>query len=327
MPLFYFDYVDHPSLQAWAYYDKPEHCGMIGMHTGAVLLVYDLFYRTLSHPQILKSIGNASAESDARTFSKLGIYGNYKRLEKARGKSLTLSDVMPRDPERREYAERLAKIAMEFFVLHEVSHVTYGHSEYFNDPKTPLFMEFSGGVSKRDPLVRQFTEIVADSHAALTSWIRRLQNADLSDRTRRGKLDKSPEIVVPDELFMFDWTFAIIYMFWLFDHDTDPKKIAASTHPPPLQRMELANTDIFRMLKKMAPPDAQEQWDRARTKAAIEANDSLGIFGSGQMLKKLRDYSKLKIDGMLDDHLTNIMDVGQKVKGDISKFSHHTHTP
>src|SRR2546421_441590 len=63
MPHIHFDFIDSPRIQAWAWYSRPIHSGYIGMYAGTVFLLYDIFYRMMSHPKILPTIGDASLES------------------------------------------------------------------------------------------------------------------------------------------------------------------------------------------------------------------------------------------------------------------------
>jgi hypothetical protein len=161
-----------------------------------VWLIYDLLYRALSHPKILPTVGNAGLEDASRPFFKDDLYPDYGVLLSQRSDGARLADIAPLDPARRKHANNLAMIAMEFFILHELAHITYGHCEYSNRPAMPFLMEFRRKKETREShLVDQYFEIFADSIAAMSSWARRLQVTSASERLARSLLEQGQTFI------------------------------------------------------------------------------------------------------------------------------------
>ncbi|MGD0464708.1 MAG: hypothetical protein ABSB74_19660 [Tepidisphaeraceae bacterium] len=325
MPEFYFDYVESPKINAWACFNPNPNvwCGFIGIYTGAVTLVYDVFYRMLAHPEIFPTIGDASAESVRPPFATEGIYSSYATLLKSRARSeRAIANVLPKDGRRRTYAERLARIALDFFITHELSHITYGHCQYSTARGLSLLMERRKTSQKLPPLVSQALEFHADASAALETWKLHLEGPTNQQRIIRGTLENGARLVVTEELLMFDWVVAVFVMFWMLGQITDPNALLTESHPPPSERVMAAMADVYGWLKKTASQERRDWFDQARLRAFRSASDALNTLTTGQFLPNLDAYLRLHNDGVIVDHYRSVEATMQKIIPDVKKFAH-----
>jgi len=247
LPRVHFDFVKDHRLNAFAFYDPQTKCGFIGIRTGAVGLIYDLFYRIMSHPEVLPNLGNVGVERLRQPYCSEGIVDDFSKLSiLGNNPGGRLAEVFPIDDERKRYAESLALIAIEFFVIHELAHLANGHCEYDNKISSiPLFIEAQSGKSKVGLMVKQYFEVVADAHASLWTWLKRLKNMSDDQMTARSLLEKGNSIVIRTQLLMTDWVLAIVLMFWLFDISTNPDSLHTADHPPAVLRGIWANVHVF----------------------------------------------------------------------------------
>jgi hypothetical protein len=267
-------------------------------------------------------IGNAGAETTERSFSWEDVSGDYEEILKKRPRGGDcLSHVFPMDPIRKKYAEILADFALDFSVLHEAAHITNGHSEYVNSLGTPLLMEMNAAGRAVSGYVSQYFEIVADSHAAAISWWNAPAKMTDSELDSRAKMDRSNDLVIPSELFMFDWVFSVAWMFNLFDQNIDPQLLHEDTHPPPTERLVQVNLVVLGILNKEAP-QLQSVWERAQDKAVKQLNQSTEFFGDKKIFEKIRQYLELRESGVIEQHIECVLKAGDAIKKDLEKFSH-----
>src|SRR5258706_2733842 len=246
MPHVHFDYIDDPSINAKVAVDPSTSCGYIGMYTGTTSLLYDVFYRMLSHPNILPQIGNAAEERIRQPFHSEGFSQNYNDLLASRGAGGgRLADVMPNDPHRRYYAEKLAIYAFDFLVLHELGHIRHGHCQVARDHGINFISELllsarSDALSTEQKMILQAMEMDADAYAAFRSFLlhARLQNKSQIHRVITRILLNAKPIgrIHAIELLEFDWAFWIKTVLGLLGLRFDPRKLGEDTPPPTSNR-------------------------------------------------------------------------------------------
>jgi hypothetical protein len=325
MPAFYFNYVNNPELNLKAGYDRNDHCGYVGIFTGAVPLIYDMFYRMLSHPKILPEIGNVAIESARQPYCSEGLWSDYNELFVHRGNhGKHLANVLPADPSRRKHANQLAECALEFLILHELAHITFGHCEYAN---THLGLSLLTELNAKNPpavnnLKRQAIECAADGYAALTSWSGRLQRISESEKSAKALLDKSTRMVVPDELIMFDWSFSIYTMFLMFDNDTDSTSMEGSLYPSPRHRMIRALHGVHNLMRYKAPENAKLQMEKASQAAIDAAGMALVEITNGTAVSRLNVMATLYENGSFDAHWGKIVAEWHNIESEVAKFQH-----
>jgi hypothetical protein len=84
MPSIHFDFIDEATVNAIACFDPESGVGFIGFNVGTIFLAYDLFYRMLSHPQIISQLGNSTVETIRDPFHSEGLVRNYDELHSNR---------------------------------------------------------------------------------------------------------------------------------------------------------------------------------------------------------------------------------------------------
>ncbi len=103
------------------------------LSTGAVLGIREFFYYLMSRCDVLPSIGKAVGHNLAHRFTPLRSYPVLRELHDRR----LLSDGVPRNDLRRTFAGVLSSLALQFLMLHELSHIQFGHAslseQYFAD--------------------------------------------------------------------------------------------------------------------------------------------------------------------------------------------------
>jgi hypothetical protein len=276
----------------------------------------------LAHPSILPSIGNASAETAQLPYCIQGIPDNYEILINGREQhQKSMENVLPRDGRRRIYADVIARIAFDFFVTHEMSHISYGHCQYINTPQM-LLME-KGEIPKEvSPLASQALEFHADASASLETWKLYLEGTSQLQRIDRGKFENGNGLVIVEELLMFDWVFAMFVVIWLLGQETDPKALLTERHPPPSERAIAAMANVYGWLKKTATKERQDLFERARLLAFQAASDALNILTTGQFIPNLDAYLRLHNNGVIIEHYRSVGATMQKIIEDVKKFSH-----
>jgi len=198
-------------------------------------------------------------------------------------------------------------------MFHELAHHAHGHCRYVNSLGIHFIMELGAsddddiGAEKNDPIMRQALEVDADIYAALLTWSLRIRAPSDSQLTRRAMLERGTEIVVPKELFMRDWIFAIFIMFWMFDYDFNVDDFRTRKHPAPPQRASLAFAGIMGAAEKLSDRETNIKVERAfnRNDAII----ALLLITDQKILPKIEAYIKLEDEGRgpLARHYTELV--------------------
>ena len=169
--------LDAFSLNAFAAIYKNQE--FIGVNSGLILTLYQLFYRILAHPDILINIGDPSKEVEPPAL---------KHLPTSLAHLRNVPPVIPRDPMRNMLADRMHVLAMTFLFVHEVAHLRNGHVDfaikYQLSKSGPINVleEISPSVTHDINLTRQALELNADWFA-ITS----LANTIINESKKFGK--------------------------------------------------------------------------------------------------------------------------------------------
>lgn len=94
----------------------------IGINSGTIVILQQLFFRMLSSPNILSEFGDISNEVTRKMVDAQHI--DFKTL------FLSLNDddlVAPKNPIRQKLADHLCRQAFAFLLFHEDAHIIYGH--------------------------------------------------------------------------------------------------------------------------------------------------------------------------------------------------------
>lgn len=106
-----------------------QQTAAIGITVGAPVLLHDLFCGLLSHPGVLKDIGDARGEQ--QRFERFEIPQSIAPFIPLDEPGYVVAPrFMPLGRARRAYAELMTHIALDFLFLHEVCHLLAGHLPY-----------------------------------------------------------------------------------------------------------------------------------------------------------------------------------------------------
>ena len=125
-----FGFTEGTKVEAHAFED--DHRFFITVSVGAVAVLYDFFLRLLTMPEVFPWVGAASAETRDGCGEPLGFDAGARILSRpgGGGSKFVVNLVVPRCPERRDFAATLAAFAIDFLFLHELRHILAGHIVY-----------------------------------------------------------------------------------------------------------------------------------------------------------------------------------------------------
>lgn len=289
MPYVYVGLMDGPRLCARAAFRDATLSGYIAFSTDAILVIHDLFYRSLSHPEVLPEIGDPSLERRDDVFHSQGISDSYDEILAARRPGGgRLEQVQPKCPVRRSYALRLATIALDFLVLHELCHVRHGHCQLANDLGWPFIPELwldarQADFKPSDYLTAQAMEMDADAFPSIRSFVDHCGKPEERNWKATEALSfrkKADCVIDPLIVATFDWSFAITCLFWCFRIEFDPATANEWTHyPAPLRARNAAATIATLLLERFNDPEAAKRFSKAYSDAAgavVKAHRHLG---------------------------------------------------
>ncbi|WP_421830236.1 hypothetical protein [Larkinella sp.] len=218
-------FVDGTDVNAFAFKEDEEY--FIGINEGTVLLLMKLFYRMLSHRDILPQIGDLSKEVSPPKSPDIDIN---EATQKKREES-----IFPVDSTRSQFAVALTYFAFRFILMHEYAHILKGHVDYLEN-KTGLAMVSDNENLTEDvggDWIRQAIEIDADDYSAQIGYYFHI--AILIDLNNRGTQTKDG--LNTPEIASFAWYFSISALFRLVgSKGYSPNNFFTSLYPPPAIR-------------------------------------------------------------------------------------------
>lgn len=208
-----------------------------------IFKIYDTFFRIMSCPSFFPHLGTSALE-EAKPFHSGGFAGSYTDLLANRGVDFrNLSSVRPKCPDRSLHAFRLASIAIDFLIQHEIAHILFGHLRRNPSGASLRCLSESTNVpdSYIDPamLNRQAIELHADLFGI--ARVIRLHCADANDqffleRMRlEGRIpgdDPTGKLPTPHDYLLLDCLVAFYMLLWMFGFGVDLGTIGQYEHPP-----------------------------------------------------------------------------------------------
>jgi hypothetical protein len=227
------DFFDDAEINAFACI-KLE-LGLIGISRGAILLPNDIIIRMLSHPNVLRAVGDPGKEIVLPEHGD-GLSANWDQLIGIREK--TGRSIRPNgasDPVRREFARLAAHIQSAFLTFHELAHILYGHTLCFGAQSgcgamLEAFQEPPHTTA--DAIIHQGLEVFAD-YAAAQCGISSLLNFTGDVPEPITSIYSTPQ----QRLFL--WCFAIAALFWTWGITVDVDDLSRATHPPTAMRYQI----------------------------------------------------------------------------------------
>jgi hypothetical protein len=228
----YADFIDIVGCDAVAGFE--EGIGLIAIGKGMVLLPLEMFFAAFSHPFVFTQLGNSASEHVGPQHS-MGIPKDCDDLMQARVRARQpLLPPLPACPIRREIAKLCMDLAWRFIVMHEVTHIAYGHVKYLQHARHVRFIReslqaFGSQQVSKKALDYQTIELSADCAAAQT--------------VMAGFLKDSPKVAelgfpTPRERLVL-WSFVLYTVFRIWGLTVDPTKLGKFKHPPTTTRFEM----------------------------------------------------------------------------------------
>ena len=243
LPEPYIDIIDNNEPNAYA--TKSGNKYFIGITSGAIVLIYDTFFRIMSSKKILTDVGDPSKGMEAKktlnpTLTELGQLTLPKEHHETSA---------PIDNTRILFAQQLIKMVFEFLIWHEFAHVIFGHVDYVHSVLGSFEIEEIEGEKEPhnwlDALVSQTLEMEADGFATnrgLDILDVLITNPDaLTSELRPYLNDWSSAIKM--------WVFAIYTFFRLFSNQNNVRGIEKASHPVPAVRSILVLATVCTILQ------------------------------------------------------------------------------
>lgn len=251
LPPIYFDFIDSPSLNAGATKFKAKY--YIGINSGVHFLLIDMFNKIFASKNNLPLLGNITEES-SENFELNRIFNEGPALDTSKTDFIT-----PKDPDRNIYAIQYFHFAMDFMILHEIAHITFGHVDYVqNQISLLLWTELEYEPSQSNgvmPSRAQLMELQADTFATI-NFLMLAENL-VSKNTTMQKIQNM--IFQNIETFLEHWIFAIYCQFRIVNFkrlDTSEAKLLS--HPPPTVRILKIITTIQVYLSQSKVPNYEK---------------------------------------------------------------------
>lgn len=208
-----------------------EGASFIGITWGTIFLVYAVFFALLSHPQVCPSVGHARRRTEIQRFSKIPLTGLDLAIDPTNPFGFI---AIPQDVVRRQYAEFLARCALDFIFAHELQHIEGGHTGLLNQSHSSELVELEpSDISRSDPAFRQALEVDADAGAARFSLKLATDFSNDKSRVRR----KVAPIFKRQRNRVVAWSFAINVILWMME-EAVPYRLdwKLKNHPPAIMR-------------------------------------------------------------------------------------------
>jgi len=300
MPDVYFDIIESPKLEAHAF---------IGLNTGTIDLIYDMFYRMMSHPDILPHIGIASDEN-INSEPLFDMVQNSKHLNSP--------TPIPVDPLRKQVAEILAVLAVNYTVYHELAHLRFGHLKYEMsvDKRSNMNEKQQVGTDGNSSLTSQATEMNADAFATSEGlgYIFRL-----SQHYHLLPPPLNQAFAAPREALII-WFFAIYSLFRLFgEGNYSLESLEKLPHPPPRVRQMMVIQTVPAWLQRYKPSLDYEDFLDASVVVARLVEDAVAKITHG-----IVDTTGIEeaIDEKAIAHVENLMRHWTEIRPLILPYSH-----
>ena len=220
-----------PEFNAWA--ATFDGVDFIGINIGVYFILRDLFDRMLSNPNILKGVGDITAEDP-----QPAPYADIDKVDQSSPPQA--HPYRPKDPVRAKYSTDLMLLGFDFIFQHELGHIFNGHTDWLNKNLGFRALAEVGAASipGLSGLDLQTLEMDADCFAA----------QDGLNRTWGAQRNPDPSITTPVYLEKLplgsrrEATFTAMFSYYcvwrLFSEEThgEVDQILKEDHPPAAYR-------------------------------------------------------------------------------------------
>lgn len=249
MPTIKLNWLEDSSYKAWVKKEKEGEYS-ININYGTLFILIDLFMRLLSHPNVLRHIGDASKEIESDEYLDYHMTDLEPIIRQFVNLNKEVPEVHPKDKTRSDAAKFFVSICFEFILLHEVAHIIMGHLDYLEN-KQVTDVSFSEVIKceRITKLERHTLEWDADSFAVsyfVNWWI---------DHHKNKKQDERIPFLFNDPyLGFFHLSYAFYMAFRVFGFQFDPTKpYLEGSHPPIRIRQHMINCTITTLVMNRYP--------------------------------------------------------------------------
>jgi hypothetical protein len=243
-PNIYYDFVEDSRFNAVALGLDSDY--FILANTRTVFEIPNVFRNLFALPEFASQIGDPSLEThnapqpwmpqaDADVFD------------------LIAEQRLPNCPVRNRAAATFSRTAMEFLLLHELSHIRNGHLHYLGGEAPAHLTEAERELIKEQEAVVQHTiEIDADSHAVVLGANRALPLAGSTQATGDRLYE---QLYATPESTLYAYMLPIYVLFRCFSRGQwAPEAVWKRSHPPPAIRAYLLPALIDKILARRGQP-------------------------------------------------------------------------
>lgn len=306
MPDVCFDIIESSKLDAHAFYSG-QHA-FIAVTTGTIDLIYDMFNRMMSHPDILPHIGVASDE-------KINPEPLFDMVQDT--KHFNSPTTTPIDPIRKQVAEILSVLAVNYVVYHELAHIRFGHLKYeMTVGNRSHTSEKQLGTAVNSFWTSQATEMNADAFATSEGlgYVFRL-----SEHHHQLPPPHNQAFAKPREALII-WFFAIYSLIRLFgEGDYNLDSLESLTHPPPRVRQMMVIQTVPAWLQAYKPELDSTDFLEASVAVAHLVEEAIAKITHGDV-----DTTGIKeaIDEKAVAHVENLVRHWTEIRPLILPYSH-----
>lgn len=303
-------FVNNPNFNALATINK--HVDFIGVNLGTIFILEDLFYRMMSHPDIMPSIGEAKSEKEKKIYNPKIVNAEELLIAKPYEEQ-----IYPQDQTRYWYAISLAKSAFLYMILHELGHLFLGHLHYVKNYTNHLLVVEDNDIDykKLSELDYQTLELDADSFG-LNLCIRYLLM--LGDNPKIIKSNFASFFKTPFDI-IFNMCFSIQSIFSLYDiSDYTPESFSRLKHPPIGIRQKHLAIFVCQILEMIyGKKDIEKLWEAV----VLGSGDSMQAFDfiSESPVSHINFVNSFKQESD-KQHLDNILENWAKVRPVLAKY-------
>lgn len=304
-------FINNPNFNALATINK--HIDFIGINLGTIFIIEDLFFRMMSHPQILPSVGDVSKENAKKIFNAKIVNAEQLLIAKPYQEA-----IQPNDQTRYFFAISLAKNAFLYIILHELGHLYSGHLHYVKNYSNNLMVVESNDIDykKLSELDYQTLELDADSYSLnnCIKYLLALGNNQNIIKNNFVSFFKTPYDIT------FNMCFSVQSIFTLYDiNDYNPESFGQLKHPPigiRQKHMALFLCQILEMI--FGKQDIEKFWDAV----ALGSGDSMQAFDfiSESPVNHANFVNSFK-EEIDKQHLDKILYNWQYVRPTLAKYS------
>lgn len=226
LPAPYVGFIDEPTLNACAFRYKDRD--FIGINAGTLGVLFDVFNRIMSYPNLFVLVGDPSKETRPEPY-----YDSIQNFFWINPQDI----VAPKDEVRSHHAHMLFVTALEFVIAHEYAHLIRGHvdlnnqyrgeTNWFELEANPIY-----GSKAIRGMLRQTLETDADYFASRMGFLQVLARV----KHYAQQDTPAPYIYSSKENAVYSWMFAIYISFRLLNHDPNITNFEARDYPSPIER-------------------------------------------------------------------------------------------